>query len=522
MIRPISIALLLGLSPGPISAQNSPLSTGHQLALQHCASCHQLPAPGLLTQQSWEFCLTYMGFFLGVDDRASLQEEPPEVTAIIDARREFVQTAGLYPSTPSITASDWAILRRYYLVNAPAVVLPPPPKPEIQSNSSWFHPQSTQYRQPQAVTSLVKIDEERHQLIIHDSLAETLTILDRDGDLIDQHASPGVALVDAHFRGNDLYLLNIGDLFAARIGEGFGELQRARVAGGLLYGVKNLLTGLHRPSDLKLADIDADGTEDALISNFGDYRGGLSLHWGSESGAPFASTPTIVSHQPGIVESQVHDFNGDGLPDIAVLASAAAENLSLFINQGDRTFRPQLIVSQHPSFGYTALKLRDMNNDGRMDIITANGDNGDSDPYNTLKRDQGIRIYLNQGELRFEEAYFYPMFGVFGVEIEDFDSDGDLDLAAVAFHPDFRPAQRENFVLLEQVTPLKFAPQTHPATFSGRWMTLASGDLDGDGDKDLVLGAGYSPVGMRIAHEELLAEMMQSGPALLVLKNQTK
>lgn len=522
VFRHSSIALLFGVSTFTVTAEERPLAPGHRLALQHCASCHQFPSPNLLPRQSWEFCLTYMGLFLGIDDLSPLKDSPPAVREIIGARREFVHQAGLNPPSPIISAEDWALLRSYYLSSSPTEAIPAKAKPPPQIDDHWFRAKSTPYRHPRALTSLVKIDEERSQLIVHDSLAERLTILDRDGDIIDQHQAPGVALVGAQFRGNDLYLLNIGDLFAARIGKGFGELQQARIAGGYVYGLKNLLTDLHRPSHFTLADIDADGSGDAVISNFGDYTGNLSIYWGTATALTFDPAPTIVSPQPGIVSTQSHDFNHDGLPDLAVLASAAAENLSLYLNQGNRSFTQHLIVAQHPSFGYTALELRDMNGDGQMDIITANGDNGDSDPYNTLKRDQGIRIYLNQGDLKFTESYFYPMYGVFGLEIEDFDSDGDLDIAAVAFHPDFNTTPSENFVILKQTNPLEFEPHSHSATFTGRWMTIASGDLDNDGDKDLVLGAGYSPVGMRIAHEEKLAEMMRSGPALLILENQTK
>ena len=103
------------------------------------------------------------------------------------------------------------------------------------------------------------------------------------------------------------------------------------------------------------------------------------------------------------------------------MASAARENVSLFINDGKDGFEQKVLWEKHPSFGYIGFEVHDFDGDGAMDILTLNGDNGDSDPYNTLKRDHGIRIYLNRGELNFEEAYFYPMYGVYGVEIADFD-----------------------------------------------------------------------------------------------------
>ena len=80
----------------------------------------------------------------------------------------------------------------------------------------------------------------------------------------------------------------------------------------------------------------------------------------------------------------------------------------------------------------------------------------------------------------------------------------------------------ENFVFLEQTDPLTFAPKTHPATYKGRWLTMDSGDFDGDGDKDIIIGATYSPVGMMANHEETFLKLVKEGPALLVLENQIR
>ena len=497
-------------------------SIGRELAQQHCITCHSVPEAGLLPKASWDFTLTYMGFFLGVVDYSYLDGSSERTMEVIEAREEFVRAAHLLPQQPLLSEKQWKTLREYYVSNAPEVGIPQMEKPQVIEDNSLFSVQSLQYRQQAAITSLVSIDETNGFLLVHDSGAQRLTILDKDLDFHDSHEAPGVFLVEARSQEDEVYLLNIGDLFASEIGKSYGEIQHAKIRGGVHYGLRILLGGLHRPADFAFADFENDGMEEILVSNFGDYTGNLSLFKHDPSTGEYLPEPEILSTEPGIVKSEVSDFNDDGLLDIVVLMSAARENLSILINDGDGSFSRKIIFEQHPSYGYTGLVLRDFNNDGLMDIITLNGDNGDSDPYNTLKRDQGIRIYLSKGDLNFEESYFYPMYGVYGAEIEDFDLDGDLDIAAISFHPDFYPDKPENFVFLEQTTPLIFAPKTHPATYNGRWLTMDSGDIDGDGDKDIVLGAAYSPVGMMANHEDKFLQLVKEGPPLLFLENQTK
>lgn len=518
----LTLPFLLGAcAPGSNSNSGSAdtIETGRLLANQHCIACHQVPEPDLLTQRSWEYALTYMGFFLGIVNYESMEGVETFAWDSIHLREEFVREAGMIPDQPLLSETDWSLIRNYYVENAPEEALPQPEKPEISENLVLFRIAETQYRMENAITSMVNIDEANGLLYVHDSGAELLTVLDRNLNFHDAHPSPGVALVEARSEGDSLYLLSIGDLFASNIGGKFGELQRTRVLSGVFMGLEILVKGLHRPADFDLADLDNDGSDEFLVSNFGDYTGNFSVYRKNEDTGEYTDNPLVLSQQPGIVKGEAHDFNGDGFQDILVMASAARENVSLFVNDGKGSFEQKILWEKHPSFGYIGFELRDFNGDGAMDILTLNGDNGDSDPYNTLKRDHGIRIYLNRGELNFEEAYFYPMYGVYGAEIADFDEDGDTDVAAIAYHPDFDAETPENFVFLEQTSSLAFRPSTHPATFNGRWLSMDSGDADGDGDVDIVLGAAYVPVGMRDRHMDRFEELVLEAPPILVLEN---
>ena len=503
-------------------AEESGVLDGEQLARQFCVTCHQYTEPDLLPKKSWEFLLTYMGFFYGVVDYSYLEGSTEHVMDIIKAREGFVREAKLLPDKPVLTDDQWRAIRNFYTSNAPENAIVQETKPAVIEDSNLFKEKSVQYRKTTAITSLVKVDEANGFVMFFDSGSERMTFLDRDLQFHDGHDAPGVFLVDAETKENEIFVLSIGDLFASEIGKSYGEVEHIKLLSGIFYGLKVVINGLHRPSDFAFADINKDGADDLLISNFGDYTGNLSLFKGNEGNNSFSLVPQIISSEPGIVQSEAYDFNKDGFLDIVTMMSAARENVSIFMNQKNGSFERNIIVEGNPSYGYTGFVLRDFNTDGRMDLITLNGDNGDSDPYNTLKRDQGIRIFLNQGDLKFEEAFFYPMYGVYGAEIEDFDLDGDLDIAAISFHPDFYPEKPENFVFLEQTESLTFAPKTHPASYNGRWLTMDSGDFDGDGDADIVLGAAYSPVGMRANHEEKFLQMVKEGPPVLVLENQTK
>ena len=70
---------------------------------------------------------------------------------------------------------------------------------------------------------------------------------------------------------------------------------------------------------------------------------------------------------------------------------------------------------------------------------------------------------------------------------------------------------------LENRGGLDFVPYTNERVMEGRWLTMDVGDLDGDGDPDVVLGAGYIPAG--IPRRSLFDRQIRSGPHVLVLKN---
>jgi hypothetical protein len=210
------------------------------------------------------------------------------------------------------------------------------------------------------------------------------------------------------------------------------------------------------------------------------------------------------------------DMNGNGLLDIVVLTAAETETMEILYNKGNGNFTSKIIYQKHPAFAHTHFELADFDGDGKEDLIVSNGATGEWFT-STLKAYHGLRIYLNRGEGKFEEAFFFRMNGAYQFTIGDFDQDGDIDIAAVSFYPDYRHASAESFVYLENQGNLTFRAFTFPEVLVGRWITIHAGDLDGDGDLDLVLGSKFD--GPSSVPRALFDNWFEEGPSFIVLRN---
>jgi hypothetical protein len=203
---------------------------------------------------------------------------------------------------------------------------------------------------------------------------------------------------------------------------------------------------------------------------------------------------------------------------VLVLMGQGQEGIFLFLNQGRGRFAGQALLRFPPVYGSSYLDVADFNHDGFPDLVYTNGDNADFSF--SLKAYHGIRIYLNDGQNQFRQAFFYPLHGATKVIPEDFDQDGDLDLAAIAFFPDYARQPQESFVYLENKGGLRFDAATFANSGAGHWLTMDAGDLDQDGDADLVLGASlqtpaYVPPAIR-------SGWFAGGVSILVLRNQLR
>ncbi len=227
------------------------------------------------------------------------------------------------------------------------------------------------------------------------------------------------------------------------------------------------------PGYVTMGDLDGDGKPDMAASNQADNTVSVFLNNGSLGNPSFAAGITLTTGQApqGVA---IGDIDGDGKPDMAV-TSYNGNLVSVFRNTsttGNISFaaKVDIALGSCPFF----VVIRDMDGDGRADMVTANKD------ANT------VSIVLNTGEVGSisfaERVDLATGLKPYSVTVGDLDDDGKPDVAASAFEANnmvvFRNKSTVGLVSFE--VRQDFAVTTP--------YSISIGDLDGDGKSDLVTG----------------------------------
>lgn len=448
---------------------------GKQLAQTHCGSCHRFPEPSLLDKATWkESVLPVMGLHLGLLDAQGEKSQQNLQTLLLE---------GNYPTQPQLTRTDWEKIKTYYEDTAPqqldSISLTSLPLTALFSERAVPLHRSS----PPAITC-VKVDTLTHRIYAADAGAQTLYVLSTDGQP-PQTVPRQPTISSLTWTGPERKLLatHLGFSLAPReSSEGYLSWINPTVDAA---HTKSLPDQLLRPTQTLSADLVGDTTEELLTCNFG-YRTGRLSYWKLMADSS-SYTEVVLREEAGALQAQVQDTNEDGRNDIIVLFAQGDERIVRYENQGGDRFREQVLLRFPPSYGSTSFELHDFNDDGRPDILYTCGDNADYSPV--LKPYHGVYVFLNQEGGTFEQAYFFPMHGAYRAMAQDYDQDGDLDIASIAFFADYSHAPERSFVYLENQGDLSFTPTTRPIHTLGRWMTMDTGDVDGDGDTDIIVGS---------------------------------
>jgi hypothetical protein len=460
-----------------VPVADSSIRKGKELAAHYCVSCHQLPDPGLLDKASWQKgVLPGMGPRLGIFGFKGIRY--PSYANDPNVGR------GFYPSAPLMAGWQWQEIIDYYSGVAPDSIPPQPEHQPIDSTLTLFRGMAAQAGPGRPLTSYVHVDTSggRRQIITGTLFPGRIWRFDGQLRVADTlHVQGGI--VDAQWTGDSGIVCNIGNINPND--QLLGTVSRVFYdpKGKLTLDTVPVLANLARPVQATETDLNGDGRKDLLVCEFGNQKGELAW-WENDGSGKY--TRHVLRAQPGAIKAYVRDADGDGRPDIWALFAQGDEGIFLYLNKGGGKFEEQRVLSFPPVYGSSYFELADFNKDGYADIVYTCGDNAD---YSVVPKPyHGVYIYMNDGKNRFTQSYFYPINGCYKAMARDFDGDGDLDLATIAYFADFGKHPEEGFVYLQNQGGMRFKPLTLPETQAGRWLVMDAGDLDGDGRIDLVLG----------------------------------
>lgn len=263
------------------------------------------------------------------------------------------------------------------------------------------------------------------------------------------------------------------------------------------FSSRPILSDFPRTTDVRPGDFDGDGDKDFVVAGFGFINEG-EIGWVEQK-----SRHKFVYHRivkmPGALHVPVVDIDKDGDLDFVTLVSQETEQVIAFVNDGKGTFTQKVIYAAgSPTFGATGIVKADLDRDGDMDFVFTNGDAFDV-PGVGPRPYHGVHWLENLGGLKFKHHRVLKWYGTYASAVGDMDGDGDLDIVAVSMFNVWSDPRRQSVIWLENDGKQTFKPHAIGGAPIHQ-VTVSLGDLNGDGRLDVVTGGIHrlAPPGNRM------------------------
>jgi hypothetical protein len=326
-------------------------------------------------------------------------------------------------------------------------------------------------------------------LLVCDAESNELRLLKREGDewretvLAEAPVPIRSEVVDFDGDGDtDIVVAALGILPPSDELAGKVLLLRQDEDGG--FDKEILLEGIGRTTDARAIDVDNDDDLDLVVAIFGGGTVG-GIVWLETTG-----TGEYVAHEvlgvSGPLNATPVDLDADGRMDFVSLIAQEYESVVAFMNRGQGRFE-QLLLGRapHPMYGFTGMSLADLDGDDDPDILMSNGDAMDTQP--DPKPYHGVQWLENRGNLTFEFHDIGRFYGAAVAAAGDVDGDGDLDVVAGSWLNFWDDPRRQSLVWYENDGRKGFSQRgllSRPAGI----VSLALADVTGDDKADIVAG----------------------------------